>query len=155
TLVELLVVIAITGILTGLLLPAIQAARESARRTQCVNNLKQIALAFHLHHQAHGFFPTGGTSNTKPPTYVAGVPLVGREQDAGWGFQILNYIEADTVWNSNAVTAIATSQNAFFCPSRRGPQTVNYLDGYLPPLTGGELTHALCDYAASNLDGTG
>jgi prepilin-type processing-associated H-X9-DG protein len=154
-LVELLVVIAIIGILTGLLLPAVQASREAARRSQCANNLKQIGLAFQNHLQARSEFPTGGISHTSPPTYVNGVPRVGREQAAGWGFQILNYVEAGTVWSSDAITAIGTPQDIFFCPSRRPPQTVTYLDGYLPPLTGGELTHALCDYAASNLEETG
>jgi prepilin-type processing-associated H-X9-DG protein len=80
---------------------------------------------------------------------------VGAQQQGGWGFQILPYIEGTNVWNAGALTAIATPNPVYFCPSRRSPQTLTFPDEYTPPLTGSAITHALCDYAAGNLDGTG
>jgi prepilin-type N-terminal cleavage/methylation domain-containing protein/prepilin-type processing-associated H-X9-DG protein len=155
TLIEVLVSIAIIGILTALLMPAVQSARESARRIECVNNLKQIGLAFHNHHDQFGFFPSGGWEWNKPPRYTDGKPEIGEPQWAGWGFQILPFVEGANVWNSDALTAVGAVNPVFFCPTRRSPQVFTMEDNYDPALTGAEVKRAMCDYAASNRDLTG
>ncbi len=161
TLIELLVVIAIIAVLLGLLLPAVQKVRETASGLSCQNNLKQIGLAFHNHHGTYESFPSGGWDWSTPPVFVNGQPLSGRTQQAGWGFQILPFIEQDNVWRGGqattdtdrAITAVGTPTKLFFCPSRRLPQTIVYSEPEY--FNGRNVTRALCDYAASNFDGTG
>lgn len=155
TLIELLVVIAIIGLLVGLLLPAVQAAREASRRTQCTNHLRQIGLAFHNHQNQFRHLPSGGWRFDTPPTYEGGNPVVGAEQHAGWAFQILPFVEATSTWQAGVEDSIGLPTSVLFCPSRRSPQVFSIPDNYEPELTGEEIEHALCDYAASNRDGTG
>jgi prepilin-type N-terminal cleavage/methylation domain-containing protein/prepilin-type processing-associated H-X9-DG protein len=161
TLIELLVVIAIIAILIALLVPAVQKVREAAARTQCLNNLKQIGLAFHNHHDTFKTFPSGGWDWNTPPTIVNGQPAVGAAQQAGWGYQILPYLEATATWRGGTagtdtdriLVAIGTPNPIFFCPSRRAPQVVTFSH---PDYMGGvQAARALCDYGAANLEGTG
>ena len=126
TLVELLVVIAIIGILIALLLPAVQAAREAARRLQCSNNLKQLALAAMMHESTHGSFPSGGWADWSGDADAG----FGRQQPGSFLFSILPYIEQQSLheMGEGASPADKLVQHAlrneipvagFHCPSRR------------------------------------
>ena len=129
TLVELLVVVAIIGVLVALLLPAVQAAREAGRRTECVNHLKQIGQGVHNFTDSRGHLPAGGWhswagDDNIPPTvwYVPGkLPSI-EELPAGWPFQILPYIEEGNILNDPDWENVKhRTISLFFCPSRRGP----------------------------------
>jgi prepilin-type N-terminal cleavage/methylation domain-containing protein/prepilin-type processing-associated H-X9-DG protein len=156
TLVELLVVIAIIGVLVALLLPAVQAAREAARRTQCANHLKQLSLGALLHEDTHKHLPTGGWT-----WHWTGDPDRGfdRRQPGGWSFTILPFVEQRPLFELGAGQSVAakkphfsrrnsTPVSFFYCPTRRPPralpnvhQTVNS-----DPVTSAART----DYAANS-----
>jgi prepilin-type N-terminal cleavage/methylation domain-containing protein/prepilin-type processing-associated H-X9-DG protein len=150
TLVELLVVIAIIGVLVALLLPAVQAAREAARRTQCSNQVRQIGLAIQNHVDALGSFPSGGNAPHPKITNssVNGRPRGPERQGLGWAFQILPYLEQNAVHSLQTQEQMEKTPVAlYFCPSRR-PPTQGRSEANEPGPTGGETDRWLIDYAA-------
>jgi prepilin-type N-terminal cleavage/methylation domain-containing protein len=113
TLVELLVVIAIIGILIALLLPAVQAARESSRRARCVNNLKQLGIAAHNFHDVHKFLPVSNR-----PLGLTTAPRI------GWAINTLPYLEQEAIfqqydqaknWSDNTLGSGQVASNQAFC----------------------------------------
>jgi prepilin-type N-terminal cleavage/methylation domain-containing protein len=157
TLVELLVVIAIIGVLVGLLLPAIQAARESGRRKECVNNLRQMGQAIHNFHATHKLLPAGGmcswagddntmnycgTNGGSAPWYVRHKLPPLDDLPVGWGFQILPFIEEGSILDEPDWEKIKRmAPSFFFCPSRRGP-TFNLA-------VGNGFEYGMMDYASA------
>lgn len=151
TLVELLVVIAIIGIMVGLLLPAVQAAREAARRMQCGNNLKQIGLAIHNYESAY---------RQMPPSRIEIDPPLPRHH-AGWQMMALPFMEQtalyeayrkDVSWfDQQNQAAITTKVSGFLCPSapdaRSMPSAVRM---NARRITWGQPNLGSCDYSAIN-----
>jgi prepilin-type N-terminal cleavage/methylation domain-containing protein len=143
TLVELLVVIAIIGSLVALLLPAVQAAREAARRNSCPSNLKQIGLAVQGHHDAKGYYPAGRDAFN--------------QFGVSWAFQLLPYLEASNVYQAFAkgkavfddlnIPAMRTPISVYACPSRRPAAADRDFDNNDTPPTV-RAAAALGDYAA-------
>ncbi len=145
TLVELLVVIAIIGVLVALLLPAVQAAREAARRAHCTNNLKQIGVA------AQNF---ADARKALPPGYLTGLG------HATWLVLIMPYLEESELYEganatvqyySMSASMRAKHVTAYICPSHRGPEMLSTQGDRRG---GPHLPGALADYAACNGDGT-
>lgn len=126
TLIELVVSIAIAGVLAALLIPAVESARDTARRTTCRNQLRQLALALHMYHDSHRCFPPG--------SYVMGSSFP-MQSGWGWGAMALPYVEQTASYsqiNLNLGTAvsgnlalIAAPIGFFRCPSEIGPDFIS------------------------------
>lgn len=128
TLVELLVVIAIIGVLVALLLPAVQSAREAARRSECMNKMKQLGLALHNHHDVYKRFPAGGRSLAATSVTTDGWCRDGAVGDARepWSIAILPFLEQSTIYDRLDLNAQFTSTS-----NERGP-TQNHAIFELP-----------------------
>ncbi len=160
TLVELLVVITIIGILIALLLPAVQAAREAARRISCNNQLKQLGLALHNYEQANKCFPPGSIVGTGVTTVTYPVTVIGDSaHGTSWMLRILPFIEGETLGKAwvyttnvagNAATAAypaRTDVKGFYCPTRRSTVRAGTdNDGTIMPTswTGGGTDYGGC-----------
>jgi prepilin-type N-terminal cleavage/methylation domain-containing protein len=176
TLIELLVVMAIIAILVALTIPAVFKAREVANRLTCTNNLRQMGFAFQSHHSQFGYYPTAGAGDLAGPAYntnssAGPTPVSGYTQTAGWAFQLLPYMDAETVWSgdptqsasANLTAVVGKPQKFYFCPTRRAPITGNYRNAGYPSqlvyggvggIQGNNFTAALNDYAGCNGNAT-
>ena len=171
TLVELLVVIAIIGILIGMLLPAVQQVREAARRSQCMNNMKQLGLASLNYESARQELPTAGFSEfgrnrsnfENGASGQSNVRSAFPAENLGWAYQILPFLEANNLFNQREqfglVPAVLEQEASFFiCPSRGareivdGDGDVTFYGDYAGLLSGHSLANNVTNN--SNVDVT-
>jgi prepilin-type N-terminal cleavage/methylation domain-containing protein/prepilin-type processing-associated H-X9-DG protein len=165
TLVELLVVISIIGVLVGLLLPAIQAARESARRIQCTNNLKQLGLALQNFESAKRHLPPGYASNShaNPPSPERDSQTWDAPPGWGWSAFLLSYLEQSTIstaihmdeplWDAKYESLIQTTLETFLCPTvsaEREPFLATDPSGNPLTIAGRQIEVARSHYVASH-----
>jgi prepilin-type N-terminal cleavage/methylation domain-containing protein/prepilin-type processing-associated H-X9-DG protein len=163
TLVELLVVITIIAILIALLLPAVQMAREAARRSQCSNNVKQLALGCLNHEQLNRFYPTGGWGwawvgdADRAPDW---------RQPGGWIYNVLPYVDQQALHDMGMGLTSSTTPtkndahgrrsqvalSIYYCPSRRPPLDYPYVAGYTSANSTAPSTRARSDYAGNGGD---
>lgn len=167
TLVELLVVVSIIGVIVGLLLPAVQAAREAARRMQCQSNVKQLGLAAINFESAHRRFPSGGWGFQWQGFADVNSPA---GQPGGWTFSLLPFVQQDSLYQLGNLSSSATQRDQdlrlrvsspvpiYNCPSRRGGDTFGF-DPSCPScslpigLTSSLHGSVRCDYAINAGDG--
>lgn len=125
TLIELLVVIAIIAVLIALLLPAVQQAREAARRSQCKNNLKQLGVALHNYHDTFTMFPMNGVWALNAPSWTPGTS--GQQREHTWLTMLLPFMDQSPLYNSTNFSApawgqtiVASQLRALSCPTDPG-----------------------------------
>lgn len=171
TQIELLVALAIIGVLIALLAPAVQRAREAANRMACSNDLRQIGIALHHHHDVFSCFPSNGgwTPDSQISatdgtivyiyTFINGLPspycwgvgdsnLAPRDQTGSWAYSILPYMEQETVYDGRDWGAGVTS---YLCPSRRNVTPEVPVDDQYGIYQGGGWAWGKIDYACNGL----
>jgi type II secretory pathway pseudopilin PulG len=140
-----LVVIAIIGVLTAMLIPAVQYARERSRQASCANNLRQIGVAFTLHAAQHQHFPNGGAFSAVEPWDIE-QKIASNRWGWGWAYQILPYLEQGSVYESRRLDPTVPANvpklqqaaelvfTGYYCPSRRNPEVIENGQGCALPI---------------------